>query len=351
MNELIYKAERLPKFQNVTYSSYQEAIQCPVGDVELIQDEFNGIVFNRAYEATEKYDKNYNNDQSVSNIFKEHLNWVYRIINPFTKKKRILEIGCGKGYFLEFLLSAGLDAYGVDPAYEGGNSRVIRSYYPCEFNLKFDFIILRHVLEHIPKPLDFLQSIRNLNENALIYIEIPCLEWIVKNKAWFDIYYEHVNYFRISDFRNIFGKVLKEGRFFGGQYIYTIADLNSLKTEPVSNILKFRFPDDFTASVEFYSTKIKEWKKRGMKVVVWGAASKGVIFTLFLHRNSVYVDWVVDINPAKIGRYLPLTGYKVISPAELIKIAPSKTKVLIMNSNYYDEIRSLTDNIFEYVLI
>ena len=63
----------------------------------------------------------------------------------------------------------------------------------------------------------------------MIYIEVPCFDWIIEHGAWFDIFYEHVNYFRLDDFRRAFGKVIHAGRSFGGQYLSVIADLDTLR--------------------------------------------------------------------------------------------------------------------------
>jgi amino acid transporter len=77
-------------------------------------------------------------------------------------------------------------------------------------------IILRHVLEHIPNPFDFLCQLRRANGGGgLIYIEVPCFDWICKKKTWYDIFYEHVNYFRMQDFIKMFSRVILKKYLFG----------------------------------------------------------------------------------------------------------------------------------------
>jgi hypothetical protein len=44
-------------------------------------------------------------------------------------------------------------------------------------------------------------------------------------QSWFDLFYEHVNYFRLDDLRRMFGTVHEAGHLFGGQYLYIVADL------------------------------------------------------------------------------------------------------------------------------
>jgi hypothetical protein len=63
------------------------------------------------------------------------------------------------------------------------------------------------------------------------------------------------------------------------------------------------------------------------------------------------VDLVVDINPAKQGKYLPVTGLKVHSPEDFVRMLPEKNPIYVMNSNYLDEIKCLSGNKFTYLTI
>ena len=79
-----------------------------------------------------------------------------------------------------------------------------------------------------------------------IYIEVPCFDWICEHRAWFDIFYEHVNYFRLADFKRMFGEVIESGKVFGGQYLYVIAELSSLRIPVIDMNNRVNFPSDFT---------------------------------------------------------------------------------------------------------
>ena len=90
--------------------------------------------------------------------------------------------------------------------------------------------MLRHTLEHMRQPVDFLADVLRANGGrGDIYLEVPCFDWIRSHRAWFDIFYEHVNYFRLDDFHRMFGTVRESGHLFGGQYLYAIADLATLR--------------------------------------------------------------------------------------------------------------------------
>ncbi len=92
-------------------------------------------------------------------------------------------------------------------------------------------------------------------------------------------------------------------------------------------------------------------RARGVPTVVWGGAFKGVIFSLFMQRAGASIDCVVDINPAKQGRYLPATGLRVFSPKEMLAQMPRGADIYVMNSNYLDEIRQMTGNQFNYIKV
>ena len=82
---------------------------------------------------------------------------------------------------------------------------------------------------------------------------------------------------------------------------------------------------------------------------IWGGASKGVIFSLLKARVNQPVSTVIDINPAKQGKYLPATGLLVQSPAKVLGMLPQKSTIFIMNSNYSDEIKTMSNNNFNYI--
>jgi len=350
--EILFSINDLPVQQNRMYSSFPAAVNCPRGDVILRQDKKTGLVFNSAFKPELMiYDENYQNEQGHSKAFQQHLLEVMNIIKDHFRGKSILEIGCGKGNFLEILKAHGFSIEGIDPAYEGDLPHIVKKPFSPALGMKGDAIILRHVLEHINNPLDFLQSISETNgRKGLVYIEVPCLDWIIERCAWFDIFYEHVNYFRLADFYRIFGTILDSGRLFGGQYIYVVADLSSLMMEQDGNFKEVRFPDDFLTGID---RTILDLRNKGeQKVILWGAASKGVIFAIQLwRRGGIKPDLVIDINPAKQGKYLPVTGLQVSSPKNSVPQFRPGDIVLIMNSNYFSEIVEAAGKDLSYYMV
>ncbi|WP_236189276.1 class I SAM-dependent methyltransferase [Pseudomonas paraglycinae] len=348
MRHELYRVTDLPVLQNRTFADPESAKASARADMLLVQDERSGLIFNAAFDADKLiYDADYQNEQAHSGQFQKHLSDVEGIIARHFKGQELIEVGCGKGYFLELLKGLGYRITGIDPAYEGENADVIKAPFTRGLGLEADAIVLRHVLEHIQDPLGFLAVIAEANQGGgQIYIEVPCFDWILEHRAWFDLFYEHVNYFRLDDLRRMFGTVHEAGHLFGGQYLYIVADLATLRLTPEQPVPRLALPDDFTASLERAVQIIQGAPEQGS--AIWGASSKGVIYSLFLQRAGVAVDRVVDINPAKQGRYLPLSGARVSSPQEAMDALPEGANLFVMNSNYLEEIKRMTGGRYVY---
>lgn len=343
--KLLYQQRGLPVNQNRVYDTKEKALACPTGDVELVQSLKTGLIFNKAFRSDlVVYDCAYQNEQGLSGSFQTHLRNIMTIIDRRMGRRNLVEVGCGKGLFLEMLLANGYDVAGFDPTYEGSNPKVKKHFFEKGVGIKADGLILRHVLEHIPDPVSFLQNMAEANlREGRIYLEVPCFDWICKHKTWFDIFHEHVNYFRLADFDRIFSQVLESGNVFGGQYLYAVAELSSIRKPEMGESEPFTFPSDFTSGIHACRREESE------KSVVWGGASKGVIFSLLRARAGVPIDVVIDINPAKQNKFLPITGLKVETPESVLPQLPHGSRIFVMNPNYLPEIVAMTQNKFTYI--
>ena len=344
---LLYQQTQYPIFQNRMYDTEEEAKACPKGEVQLVEDQNTGLVYNVAFRPELMvYDSQYQNEQAISLLFQKHLETVWRIVERCIGRHSLVEVGCGKGAFLELLLAKGFDVTGFDPTYEGNNPKVMKNYFEPGLGIKADGLLLRHVLEHIQDPFNFLLQLKKANcDNGKIYIEVPCFDWICKHRAWFDIFYEHANYFRISDFDRMFGTILESGHLFGGQYLYVVAELASVRKPEIDLSDKVIFPRSFTEGIT------RPVHTRTSQAAIWGGASKGVIFALLKARSGQSPLFVIDINPAKQGKYLPATGLLVHSPANALIKLPKQSTIYVMNSNYLQEIKEMSNNTFNYIQI
>lgn len=68
-------------------------------------------------------------------------------------------------------------------------------------------------------------------------------------------------------------------------------------------------------------------------------------------RIGLPVDLIIDVNPAKQGKYIPLTGLKVYSPDQAMMQLKDGATVYVMNSNYLKEIQEMSNHRFNYLVV
>ena len=145
----------------------------------------------------------------------------------------------------------------------------------------------------------------------------------------------------------MFGRIIESGWCFGGQYLYVLADLSTLCLNSEGRAGGFSFPDDFFSSIDLAIDEIQHSKSK--KHIIWGAASKGVIFVLhLLRRGGVVPEFAIDISPAKQGRFMPATGLPVLAPENGLPCLRPSDSIYVMNSNYLEEIRIQAGSRFVY---
>ncbi len=332
----LFAQQQVPVFQNKVYPTQQEALQAPIGEVVLAQSAVSGFVYNLKFDNNQmNYDENYQNEQANSGVFQQHLqNVLAQLQNYGITGKKVVEIGCGKGHFFEMMLAKGIDCIGFDPTYEGQHPKIRKEYFTEKSAIQAEVIVLRHTLEHIPSPFDFLHQIAKANGyQGKIFIEVPTFDWILKKEAFWDIFYEHCNYFTEKTLALAF-KEAQTGSFFGGQYIYLWADLAQL--QPTIS------QQSFTPYQPLFAKTLAHWKNylaTNQNIAIWGAGAKGSTFLNLLDSQRQQVRCVIDINPAKQGRFIARTGHPIVSPNDLQSLGIQH--IIVMNENYLEEIRSV----------
>ena len=352
-----FKRQSVPVHQNLIFSSYEKAVKAELGTLAMNVCNGCGFIFNAAYDKAKlSYCENYDNTQTHSGYFLDYLMDLanYLLHDERIKNSNIIEIGCGKGMFLHLLLdnkNFGNTGIGYDPSYVGPESclndrlHFRRCFFGKDSTETGDVIICRHVIEHVPDPLALLKTIRTaLNKiQARVYIETPCVEWILRNNVIWDFFYEHCSLFSAETLANILNRagfsVKRVKQVFGGQYLWlegnttavqrsTTARPNNLKT------LAKQFSLSANNLHDQWLSRISALKKHG-KVAIWGAGAKGSTFVHFIDPHNELIDCLIDLNPNKIGQFVSGTGHLIIGPGDLAK-QDIRTAIL-MNPNYLEE--------------
>lgn len=320
------------------------------GNVALRKNLANALIENAAFDPGRiQYDADYQNNQALSASFEAHMKDVLAILKArFPAGSRVVEVGCGKGDFLELMQADGsFDVAGYDGAYEGNNPAIEKRFLSATDRLDADLVVLRHVLEHIQRPHEFVSLLAGIFDGADIYIEVPDFGWIEENQAFFDITYEHVNYFTRESLSNIFCSVEQQGLLFGEQYQYVIGNLANSNHGDFGRAYESEsgWSDlGFDAIFPKFETVIAEVEEASSDaaIYVWGAATKGVMFCHHMKRlrprSFERVKAAVDINPMKAGRFMPSVHLPILDVDAFSEQVGKDGLVLIMNPNYQDEI-------------
>jgi len=332
----------MPVFPNMVFDTIEEARNAPVGDMKLTVCDDCGFVFNQTFEPNLlNFNQQYDNEQKHSAYYQQYLQGIIDLLQkelPNTKK--IAEIGCGKGHFLELLLEKGFDAIGFDPTYEGDNAKIIKDYFSDKYSTEnADLLVMRHMLYTVMNPFALLHTIAKANHyKGNVYIEVLDFEWISNSRSFCDVCYEQVVYFTKDSLASFFNKSTV-GSLFGGQYLYLIADLADLRDEytPSTKGGKHLQPD-FETNMAHYNALAYQHAP----IAVWGAGGKGISFTHLIDAGKGVVPCLIDINPSKQNKYIAPHGQLVCAPQEALSEAGSKFKsVFVVNPNYLEEIKNI----------
>jgi len=262
-------------------------------------------------------------------------------------EKKILEVGCGDGNFLEILVKMGCNAQGNEPsrpfrelALKRGvkvDSQFVNEDYK-NGDAPFDAIVSREVMEHVPDPIDFLRNIRKFLKNeGVVLIEIPNGEKMLKESRYYDLFPDHLSYFTretltlamlLSGFKDV-------EIYYGmdDEFIYATAKNNTPNTLDL-NIAFKSISDDFNILTETYN-----------HIVVWGAGGKGIA-TLGSLDDASKIKYVVDADLFKQGKYLPSSGL-FVKPIEDLFKDEKVDALVITNLAYLDEVvKTLSENKF-----
>lgn len=348
----------VPVHQNVPHATQQEAVAAPRGDLRIACCRRCSFATNTAFDpAVIEYGAGYENDQTHSELFDAHVDaLVERLVALGARDCEVIEIGCGQGAFLTRLCERGGNrGVGFDPAYVGPESaartRFVRSHFGPDAGANADLAICRHVIEHVPRPLELLRAVSlglEHSPHARVAFETPDLLWILENVVTQDFFYEHCSYFTAATLTQAFAlagfKATGISHLFGGQYLWLEATRSPeswAHDGPAAVEATLRACMTYRAKeaerIDRLSQRLHELRKQG-PVGVWGAGAKGVTFLNLLDPMGDRIDCVVDINPKKQGKYVPGTGHRIVAPE--VAVRRGVRNVVVVNPNYLNEVRS-----------
>jgi len=269
---------------------------------------------------------------------KQFANWVRT--NDLEQKK-IIEIGCGGGEFLDILKKTGAQVYGLEysekliKACHKKNLRVQKGYLgdaDCQLTEgPFEAFIILNWLEHLPDLNTVLRKLAtSLTDNAVGLVEVPNFDMIQRNNAFSEFIVDHLYYFTAKTLTRtleINGFAVTSCREIWHDYVLSA----EVKKTPRLELAGFR---------ETQEKLLHDLKKflapyDRAEVVIWGASHQA--FTVMaLAQLQDKVSFVVDSASFKQGRYTPVSHLPILAPESLQ--ASVVRAVIVMASSYSDEV-------------
>jgi 2-polyprenyl-3-methyl-5-hydroxy-6-metoxy-1,4-benzoquinol methylase len=271
---------------------------------------------------------------------------------------KVIEIASNDGYLLQFFLEKKIPVLGIEPtkntasiAIEKGIETVTDFFGTVlaedltKKGIQADLLIGNNVLAHVPNINDFVAGMKRiLSLKGTITLEFPHLIQMI-NKCQFDtIYHEHFSYLSLYTVQKIFFQQkleiydVDEISTHGGSlriYVKHLDDTSKQVSSKVSYLISqeklngvdtLAYYTGFIKKVEqikidFLSFLIAQ-KKKGKKVVGYGAAAKGNTLLNYCGVKKDLISFVVDANPSKQDKYLPGSHIPVVSEEQLKKFHP-----------------------------
>lgn len=276
----------------------------------------------------------------------------------------VLEIASNDGTLLEEFKKRGHRVQGVDPAEnllphsKRKGIPTLPEFWGAEavkkLDRKFDVIVAMNVLAHISNPYEFLQACRLvLREGGVLYIQTSQAE-IFRRFEFDTIYHEHHSFFTANSMGVLAERAglrivhAEKAPIHGTSYLFSMAYPGTASDDSFERLRRtetgWGFYDPagyarFAAMVSETARKtrilIDEYRRKGYRVVGYGAAAKG---NTFLNYAGLDLDFIIDDNPLKVGLYSPGRNIRV-QPMSCLEGNRQDLLVLVLAWNFFEEIR------------
>ncbi len=279
----------------------------------------------------------------------------------------VLDIGCNDGTMLRFYQGEEIKRIGIDPSRnlrslaEKGTTKIITDFFNAEAiqrefpNEKFKIITAIAMFYDLDDPNKFVSDITKvLDKDGLFIIQMMSLPLMLKTNAFDNICHEHLEYYSLTTLiellkiHNLEVFDVEENDVNGGSfrtYIQfkgstigkDVVDANKrvqnmLKAENEQGLNDIQTYVTFASKIKYLKEKcytfIKNEVKKGKKVYVYGASTKGNTLLPAFGIDNKLVVAAFERNPDKYGKMTPGTWIPIISEEEGRKAKPDYLLVL-----------------------
>ncbi len=293
-----------------------------------------------------------------------------------------VELASNDGYLLQYFVELGVPVLGVEPAVnvarkaiEKGIPTLVR-FFGREMaadmvrdGTRADLILGNNVLAQVPDVCSFVAGMKTLlKPGGVITLEFPHLMRLMEGNQFDTIYHEHFSYFSFLTTTKIMSRFdltvfdVEELPTHGGSlrvYARHAEDGSRPVTDRVRELAQREEQAGFTRLETYFSfdEKVKETKRKILRFVVdarqagksiagYGAPGKGNTLLNYCGIRTDFLDYTVDRNPYKHGKFLPGTHIPVFPPERIRQTRPDY--VVILPWNLKNEIREQLSFIREW---
>jgi hypothetical protein len=295
---------------------------------------------------------------------------------------KVIEIASNDGYLLQHFLAHGVPVLGIEPAanvakvaIEKGVPTTVCFFGPetaAEIAAKHgrpELLLGNNVLAHVPDINGFVSGMKTLlAPQGVITMEFPHLLRLVADNQFDTIYHEHFSYLSFVTVERIFahhgltlfdveelpthgGSLRIYGRHSEHAALQVTGRVRELRQREIDDgwltLERYRgFGEQVKATKRKLLTCLIDAKQRGKTVVGYGAPGKGNTLLNYCGIRTDMIDYTVDRNPYKHGKYLPGTRIPIFSPERIGETRPDY--LLILPWNLKDEIMAQMSGIRQW---
>jgi SAM-dependent methyltransferase len=275
----------------------------------------------------------------------------------------VIEAASNDGYMLRVFQERGIPVLGIDPAEGPATAANVRGVKTLNdfFTVKLarnlsaagmqaDLFLANNVLAHVEDLNGFVEGIATiLKPTGTAVIECPYVADLIEHLEFDTMYHQHLCYFSVTALDSLFKRHglflnrVERTPIHGGSLRLFVSPFKALEDsvrdllhqEIGAGLLTFGYYRDFAGRIDSLRDqvmrKLRTLKRDGKRIAAYGAAAKANTLLSYFGIDTDLVDYIADLNPFKIGRFMGGSHIPIVDPAEILRDQPDVLLILAWN--------------------